>query len=86
MTTVRRGFTLDDEQDAAILSRLDAESNRSAVVRRALREHYGQAVSLADIYAAVQSLSACVAAGVLPVALAIPEEPDIAAALDNLGL
>ncbi|MFP4345630.1 MAG: hypothetical protein ACLFU8_13125 [Anaerolineales bacterium] len=83
MTTVRRGFTLDTERDAELLERLDGEKNVSAVVRQALREHYGLEVSLGDVYRLLQE----VAAG-RPVADTPrrEEDPDLAAALDGLGL
>lgn len=81
MTTIRRGFTLDDQRDAAILARLDTEENTSAVIREALRRYYGQTLTLDDIMSAIQSLTLGA-----PLAAPVTEDADLAAALDNLGL
>lgn len=82
MTTIRRGFTLDNERDAAILLRLDAEENTSAVVREALRAHYGLAVTLADVLQAIHDLQLATPLTTAPA----DEDVDLVAALDALGL
>ena len=81
MSTLRRGFTLDDQRDADILARLDAEENLSAVIREALRRYYGQTLTLDDIMHAIQGLTLSTAS-----TPSTAEEPDLSAALQNLGL
>ena len=86
MTTLRRAFTLDDERDAELLERLDAEENISAVVREALREHY-QLSPLAEIAETLRRIEGALAGRVLlPAAGAQAEDADLAAALEGLGL
>ena len=86
---IRRSFTLDSQRDAALLAWLDAQANSSETVRAALRAYYDAAqVTLADVYRAVQAVEQRLADGV---AVAVPasapvEDPDLADALDNLGL
>ncbi len=86
---VRRTFSLDTQRDAALLAWLDAQDNLSETVRVALRNHYDASqVTLADVYRAVQAVEQRLAAGVV---LGAPqpqlaEDPDLADALDNLGL
>jgi hypothetical protein len=50
--------SLDDERDRDILRRLRAEprNTRSAVVRRALEEHYGRVATLDDLADALDKL------------------------------
>ena len=86
---VRRTFTLDTQRDATLLAWLDAQDNLSETVRAALRAYYDASlVTLADVYRAVQAVEQRLADGV---AVAVPaiaptEDPDLADALDNLGL
>ena len=86
---IRRSFTLDGHRDAALLAWLDAQPNSSETVRAALRAYYNESqVTLADVYRAVQAVEQRLADGV---AVAAPttapvEDPDLADALDNLGL
>ncbi len=86
---VRHTFSLDTQRDAALLAWLDAQDNLSETVRVALRNHYDASqVTLADVYRAVQAVEQRLADGV---AVAAPtstptEDPDLADALDNLGL
>ena len=86
---IRRSFTLDSQRDAALLAWLDAQANSSETVRAALRAYYNESqVTLADVYRAVQAVEQRLADGV---AVAAPttapvEDPDLADALDNLGL
>ena len=86
---VRRTFSLDTQRDAALLAWLDTQDNLSETVRVALRNHYDASqVTLADVYHAVQAVEQRLADGVT---LGTPapqpiEDPDLADALDNLGL
>ncbi len=86
---VRRTFTLDTQRDATLLAWLDAQDNQSETVRAALRNLYDASqVTLADVYRAVQAVEQRLADGVT---LGTPapqpiEDPDLADALDNLGL
>ena len=86
---VRRTFTLDTQRDAALLAWLDAQDNQSETVRVALRAYYDESqVTLADVYRAVQAVEQRLADGVaVPAPATAPvEDPDLADALDNLGL
>ena len=86
---VRRTFSLDTQRDATLLAWLDAQDNLSETVRVALRNHYDASqVTLADVYRAVQAVEQRLADGVAVVApsSAPVEDPDLADALDNLGL
>jgi hypothetical protein len=85
-------FVVDDQRDRDILRWLDAQDNKSAALREAIRgamEHGG--VSLGDIYQAVQELGRKLQTGAAVSAVSHPSEEwdepaDIAAALDGLGL
>jgi hypothetical protein len=96
MATVTVSFTLDDQYDRDIIGWLAEipKRKKSAAIREALRGHLrGQSVTFRDLYQALQELnhklesntyvteanSACDAADV-------DEPPDVAVALDNLGL
>jgi len=71
------------------LAWLDAQDNQSETVRAALRNLYDASqVTLADVYRAVQAVEQRLADGVAVAALATApvEDPDLADALDNLGL
>ena len=86
---VRRTFTLDTQRDATLLAWLDAQDNQSETVRAALRNLYDVSqVTLADVYRAVQAVEQRLADGVAVAASATApvEDPDLADALDNLGL
>ncbi len=86
---VRRTFSLNTRRDAALLAWLDAQPNFSETVRAALRAYYDASqVTLADVYRAVQAVEQRLADGVVVVAptIAPVEDPDLADALDNLGL
>jgi hypothetical protein len=99
MTTRRKTFAFSSEQDRELLTWLDAQANASAVVRQALWAYYRDqhGPTLSDIYHAVQTLTQQLAdapeyarndyarddyARNHPVR----EDPQLAAALDNLGL
>jgi hypothetical protein len=87
-------FSLDVEADKTILLWLEHQENKSAAIRGALQAHIiGRAVTLADIYRDVQEIRRKLDAGVVTVSGAgaaddagYDEPPDIAAALDSLGL
>ncbi len=86
---VRRTFSLDTQRDATLLAWLDTQDNLSETVRAALRAYYDESqVTLADVYRAVQAVEQRLADGVT---LGTPqpqlaEDPDLADALDHLGL
>lgn len=82
MTTIRRGFTLDDQRDADILTRLDAEENASAIVREALRAHYRLSLTLSDILDAIHNLPVVQGTLLEPVSI---EDAELSAALDAIG-
>jgi Arc/MetJ-type ribon-helix-helix transcriptional regulator len=96
VTTERRSFTLDIERDAELLAWLDAQANVSEAVRKALRAYHAQRegkeqATLADVVAAIEELGERM--GGLQVVKASDnpspvedEDPELAAALDNLGL
>lgn len=83
-------IALDTERDAELVAYLDAQDNRSAAIRDALRLALDQgrrpAATIDDVLAAVQALQR--GGGVLhsEQAGSEGEPPDIAAALDNLGV
>jgi hypothetical protein len=84
-------LSLDRQTDRDILRWLDAQANRSAAIRGALREHLARGgVTLADVYQAVKDLERKVQAGAVIVggpglADQVKEPPEAAAALDALG-
>lgn len=83
-------ISLDDRRDRDLLDWLAKQENKSAAVRQALRDHINhRSVSLNDLYQAIQDLRTAPAAH--PAAdshktVGASEPPDIAAAIDNLGL
>lgn len=85
-------FNDENERDRELLHRLRAEPNRSAAVRVALSEHYGRKVTLDDVYRQLEALRDMADRGLLQLShgqAAIdgePEPPDLADALDKLGL
>lgn len=90
MATVRMTFALDSERDAALIAWLEAQANRSEAIRAALmRAAATREVTLADVLAAIEALGQRLAG--LQVSqtegrLVVQEDPDLAAALDSLGL
>jgi hypothetical protein len=84
-------ISFDDERDLELLRRLRAEprSTRSAVVRRALTEHYRLVHTLDDVYRQLQALRDLADRGALqqpaPGPADEPEPEDLADALDKLG-
>ena len=80
-------IALDTERDADLVAYLDAQDNRSAAIRDALRLALDQgrrpAATIDDVLAAVRDLQR---GGVLHSEQAgAGEPPDIAAVLDSLG-
>lgn len=91
MATVRMTFALDSERDAALIAWLEAQANRSEAIRAALMQAAAtrDEVTLADVLAAIEALGQRLAG--LQVSqdegrLVVQEDPDLAAALDGLGL
>ncbi len=98
MATIRKTFTFDSEQDAALLVWLDARANMSETARAALWAAYqGQtgnapaAATLGDVVKAIEGLGATLA-GLQLAAVApgngapVREDPELAAALEKLGI
>ena len=94
MATIRVSVAFDSERDAALLAWLEAQPNRSEAIREALAaraqgQPQSQAATLADVVRAIESLGERLA-GVQVVtgapAQAVEEDPELAAALDSLGI
>ena len=84
-------FVLDTERDRDILRWLEGQANKSAAIREAIRANLGRGdITLAHIYEAIQDLKRCGWMSGLQapshITVASAEPPDVAAALDNLGL
>ena len=84
-------FVLDTERDRDVLRWLQAQENKSAAIREAIRAHLtDEAITLADVYEAVLDLQRrCwtpVPNAQTSDAATSEEPPDVAAALDSLGL
>lgn len=84
-------FVVDTERDRDILRWLGNQGNKSAAIRKAIRAHLGRSgITLADVYEAIQDLKRggwTPASGAqLPNLVVNEEPPDVAAALDSLGL
>jgi hypothetical protein len=84
-------FVVDTERDRDILRWLGRQDNKSAAIREAIREHLGRGdITLTDVYQAIQDLKR----GSWKPAPHTrsdnvensDEPPDVAAALDSLGL
>jgi len=97
MATIRKTFTFDSEQDAALVTWLDAQPNASETARAALRAAFeGQtgapaAATLGDVVKAIEGLGATLAGLRFAVASQLDaspvrEDPELAAALDKLGI
>lgn len=89
---IRRSFSLDTERDADLLDWLDTQSNASEAIRKALRA-YSRAseITLEEVYRAVKTLEERLSDGrrwqtTDLVTSDPPEDPDLAAQLDQLGL
>jgi hypothetical protein len=88
-TTV--SFSLDTHTDRDLLTWLSRQDNRSAAIRTALRGHLdgGRGISLADVYQEIRALRRRLETGVLTTPaepMPADEPPELALALDNLGL
>jgi hypothetical protein len=82
-------FVLDTVRDRDILHWLEGQENKSAAIREAIRAHLGRSgITLADVYEAIQDLKrgGWVPWAQAPAAATGDEPPDVAAALDSLGL
>ncbi len=98
MATVTISFSLDAQRDRHLIRYLDGlpKGDKSKAIRDALEAHVkGGGVSLADVYALLKQVDRKVGQGggyVLVPAGAVanagqaePEDPELAAALGNLG-
>jgi hypothetical protein len=84
-------FVLDTERDRDILRWLEGQENKSAAIREAIRTRLGnEGITLADVYEAILDLqrrSWVPASDAQASSAASSEEPpDVAEALDSLGL
>ncbi len=84
-------FVVDSERDRDILRWLGSQDNKSVAIREAIRERLGRGdITLAVVYEAIQDLKRgdwTPASDAQPHILADSDEPpDLAAALDSLGL
>ena len=84
-------FVVDTERDRDILRWLSSQGNKSAAIREAIRARLGQeGITLTDVYEAIQDLKRgnwTSASDAQPDNLVDSDEPpDVAAALDSLGL
>ncbi len=95
MANVTVSFSLDSIQDADILRWLEGlpKRGRSEAIRSALRSGIGGGITLGDVYQAIREIDRKLARGMVLAGAEggdvgdLPDEPpDIAAALDNLGL
>ena len=91
MTKQTVTFVVDTQRDRDILRWLGSQDNKSAAIREAIRAHLGRrGITLTDVYEAIQDLKR---GGWTPAPDVPPhnvtggdEPPDVAAALDSLGL
>ena len=84
-------FVLDTERDRDIVRWLEGQTNKSAAIREAIRTNLAHGdITLAHIYEAIQDLKRCGCVSgpqaQAHITVASAEPPDVAAALDNLGL
>lgn len=83
-------FVLDTERDRDIVRWLEGQDNKSAAIREAIRARAGCGhVTLAEVYEAIQELkrgSWVSSASAQASTAGGDEPPDVAAALDSLGL
>jgi hypothetical protein len=84
-------FVVDAERDRDILRWLGSQDNKSAAIREAIRAHIGRtSITLADVFEAIQDLRrrswTLTPDGRPHSAASSDEPPDVAAALDSLGL
>ena len=91
MTRQTITFVLDSDRDRDVLRWLEAQPNKSAAIRAAIRGRIEQGdVTLGDIYAAIQDLKSRSWAQVPDAqegdTATGDEPPDVAATLDSLGL
>jgi len=91
MTKQTVTIVVDTERDRNILRWLSSQDNKSAAIREAIRVHIGRGgITLTDVYEAIQDLKRSrwtSAPNAQHHDLARSDEPpDVAAALDCLGL
>ena len=100
MATIRKTFTFDSEQDAGLVAWLDAQPNASETARAALRAAFAAqqgnapAATLGDVVKAIEGLGERLARLQWATVTAAPgngagpvrEDPELAAALDKLGM
>ena len=82
-------LTLDSDRDRDVVRWLEAQENKSAAVREAIRTHLAGAgsVTLADVLREIRELRrAGLSFSATSAAPARDEPPDVAARLDGLGL
>jgi hypothetical protein len=90
MSKVTICFTLDSDDDKDLARWLEAQDNRSAAIREAIREHVGRhSVTVGDVLQAVRNLERKLRGGSVVIegdqGEAYDEPPDVAAALDALA-
>jgi hypothetical protein len=90
MSKVTICFTLDSDDDKDLARWLEAQDNRSAAIREAIREHVGRhSVTVGDVLQAVRNLERKLKGGSVVIEggrdEAYDEPPDVAAALDALA-
>ena len=91
MTRQTITFVIDTNRDHDIIRWLDVQGNKSAAIREAIRAQLGGRLNIThvDIYEAIQDLkrtSYTRETAAVPQRQEMNEPPDIAAALDNMGL
>jgi hypothetical protein len=91
VATKRRSFSLDPEEDAELIDWLDGRRNASATVREALWAYYraeqGDGASLDNVLSEVRALSQKLdRIKVVRGDDGPDEDPELAAALDGLGI
>jgi len=84
---VKKIICFDSDADADLLTWLDGQDNISGAVRAAIRAYRGRAVTLGDVLEAIADLRGDLRGGaVLNEVPEVQEDPELALALDNLGL
>jgi len=84
--TIRVTVVLDSNEDRDLIRWLEGQPNKSAAIRQAIRAHLGANITLADIMAKLEALERTGLTVAATAPQAADEPPDVAAALDGLGL
>lgn len=83
-------FVLDTARDRDVIRWLETQENKSAAIRAAIRGHLSRSeITLNDVYEAIQDLKRdgwAVKSESSGPEVSSDEPPDVAAALDSLGL